>query len=118
MLKDTKNGQWKDVYRHIENAHATVTVKSGHVKTLQVETVDGSNKVGQNGENISRAHLVITVRWDGIIHQNGYTDIYLLLDMQQMSVLEAKIIGTNAWINFEDPELWTAAGAILLGILL
>lgn len=117
-LRDTKNGPWKNVYRHIESAHATVTAKSGYVKTCQVETIDGSNKVGSNEENISRVHLVITVRWDGIIHRNGYTDFYFLLDPRQNTALEAKIIDTNAMINLEDPALWEEAGAAILGAIM
>lgn len=104
-------------FKFVEEAHVSVTAKSATVKSCSADTIDGSDLAGQNDENISRVYLCVTVKWDGILHKDGYSDVSIVIDAQQDQIIEAAITDSNAAVNINDPEFWKGIGemgAILL----
>ena len=91
-------------FQAVEQAHGTVTATGGSVRRISVETIDGGDFVGVNGENIGLITIVLRITWDGIIHKNGYTDISADYDCHTQQVSNAKIVETNALISPQNIE--------------
>lgn len=100
-----------EVRKRIENAHLTVTVKSAYVVRCEMETLDGSNLVGEDGENIRSMMVLLRFEWEGWIDK-GYTDLRVDFDMLNKRA-SSRIDYTTAMINAEDPELWYDVGYLL-----
>lgn len=93
--------------KRIERAHGTVTVKSAHVVRCDLATFDGSNRAGENGENIRGCDMLLRFEWEGVFDK-GYTDLRAIYDGVNAR-WQAEIDYTTAAINFEDPEFWQSA---------
>lgn len=98
--------------KRIERAHGTVTVKSAHVVRCDLATFDGSNRAGENGENIRGCNILLRFEWEGVIDK-GYTDLRAIYDGAN-DRWHAEIDYTTAAINFEDPEFW---GSVMDGFV-
>ena len=96
----------------IESAHLTVTVTSGIVKKCDIETLDGSDRVGRHNSNIANVTLEIEFGWSGIF-ENGHTTLRIVQSGQD-KVVTSEIIETTAMWNSEDSECWKNAGMFLL----
>lgn len=110
MLKDPKNV----FFKYVEESHLTVKAKGASIKNCSVDTIDGSDSAGLNGENISRIYLCVTVSWDGNVHKDGYSDVSVIIDPHQNKILEGKISNSNAAIDVNDPALWQGLGEAIL----
>lgn len=104
------------IIKYVEGAHLTVKVKSTSIVRCDIETIDGSDRVGRNGENIKFITLLIRFNWEGVFDK-GYTDVKLAYDAVNDRVLEAGIDYTTAMINLEDTDFWIGLG-VLVGSLL
>lgn len=105
-----------EIVRRVEGKHGTVTVKSVQVKHFSIQTVDGGNLVYGDGENISEYKLVLRFWWDGIIHENGHTDIGFVINKAGECV-KTWTDDTDALIDLEDPDFWYGVGAALGSML-
>lgn len=105
-----------EIVKRVEDKHGTVTVKNVQVKHFSIQTVDGGNLVHGDGENISEYKLVLRFWWDGIIHENGHTDIGFVLDNDGKCV-KTWTDDTDALIDLEDPNFWYGVGAALGSML-
>ena len=87
--------------QRVERAHGTVDVTRAYVSSLEVETKDGSDNAGKDGENIRRVKMKITTNWDGWIHNGGYTELTVIADNVngRLQTVDAKITDTNALIK-------------------
>jgi hypothetical protein len=101
----------------IEKAHVTVRAKSAKVTACTIRTVDGSDRVGRNGSNVSDVDWVITVVWDGRIQKVGYTELELVYDNQNRVTKNFKILKTNARVNVYEidwPKLAFKIGGFIV----
>jgi len=98
LLSDPNNA----LNKRIENAHITVTIQSAHVVRCDCETIDGSDRAGENGENIKTLNMLIRFKWEGII-ESGYTDLRVIYDHQN-DRWHSAIEYTTALVNIEDPQ--------------
>ena len=103
--------------KRIEDAHLTVTVTSSRIVRCDVATVDGTERAGKDDSNIAEVSLLIRFNWKGKI-DTGYTDLRIVRDIQNDRLLKSEIEYTTALINTEDPELWSAVGALIGAALL
>lgn len=103
--------------KRIEDAHLTVTVTSSRIVRCDVGTVDGTERTGKDDSNIAQVSLLIRFNWKGKI-DTGYTDLRIVRDIQNDRLLKSEIEYTTALINTEDPELWSAVGALIGAALL
>jgi len=94
--------------RRVESAHMTVTAKRAYVSSCIVQTVDGSNRVGKNGNNISGINVVITVIWDGWIHKDGFTELQIEYNPQTQA-RSTRFLRSNAVFNWETVD-WSSVG--------
>ena len=105
-----------EIVKRVEAKHGTVTVKNVQVKHFSIQTIDGGNFVHGDGENISEYKLVLRFWWDGIIHENGHTDIGFVIDNDGKCV-KTWTDDTDALIDLEDPNFWYGVGAALGSML-
>ena len=105
-----------DIVKRVEEKHGTVTVKNVEIKHYSVQTVDGGNLVRGDGGNISEHKLVLRFWWDGIIHENGHTDIGFVINREGKCV-KTWTDDTDALIDLEDPNFWYGVGAALGSML-
>ena len=99
-------------WKRIEEAHGTVTVYSAKVKSITVDTLDGSNYADE-GRNVSTVTMELEFHWDGIIHRGGTTILEIVYDEQADKLLRAEITYSDAMINIEDPNFWYNVGLVL-----
>ena len=101
--------------KYVEDSHGTVDVRYAYVSDLKVETKDGSDDAGTDGQNIRRIRMEITAIWDGVIHKGGSTVIGIVLENVngKFEVREPKIIRTDALINLRDSEFWFDTGWLI-----
>lgn len=92
------------LWKRIERAHGTVMVKSAHVVRCDLATFDGSNRAGENGENIRGCNVLLRFEWEGVFDK-GYTDLRAIYDGVN-DRWQAEIDYTTAAVNLEDPLLW------------
>jgi hypothetical protein len=97
------------VRKKIEDAHLTVTAKDASVTSCDIRTVDGSDRAGKNGSNVAEIDCVITVKWDGWIQHDGFTEFEIVYDNQTKTVKETKYLRSNALINIDTID-WSAVG--------
>lgn len=102
--------------KYVEGAHLTVTVKSTSIVRCDIETIDGSNRIGKNGDNMKSMTMVIRLNGEGVFDK-GFTDVKIAYDAVNDRVLEAGIDYTTAMINLEDTDFWIGLG-VLVGSLL
>lgn len=97
----------------IEGIHPLVTFKKATVKSMRpARTVDGSDKPGPSGRNVSEVELVVTYEWSGPITTDGYTDVRHIVDWHAHKIRENEFLDTNATINLEDVD-WFGLGMVL-----
>ena len=97
----------------IEGIHPLVTFKKATVKSMRpTRTVDGSDKPGTGGRNISEVELVVTYEWSGPITTNGYTDVRHIVDWNAHKIRGTEFLDTNAAINLDDVD-WFGLGIVL-----
>ena len=109
------------VFSRIEKAHVTVTAKSAEITKCNIRTIDGSDSVKNDGENVLSYDYNVRVRWDGVFHKNGSTTLNIIQQRNnkgEYGVQSAQIIQSDAVVNVEDPDFWYgvgfAAGVLLL----
>jgi hypothetical protein len=100
------------VRKRIESAHLSVVAKSAKVTSCKIKTIDGSDKAGKDGSNVSEVDVVITVIWDGIIQTDGYTEFQIVYDNQNNTVKEARFLNSNAMFNWETVDWWSVGWSI------
>ena len=105
-----------NLIKYVEGAHLTVTVKSTSIVRCDIETIDGSNRVGRNEENIKFITLLIRFNWEGVFDK-GYTDVIMEYDAVNKRVVNSGIDYTTALVNTEDTDFWVGLG-VLVGSLL
>jgi len=97
----------------IESIHPLVTFKKATVKSMRpTRTVDGSDKPGPGGRNISEVELVVTYEWSGPITTDGYTDVRHIVDWSAHKIRGNEFLDTNAAINLDDVD-WFGLGMVL-----
>ncbi len=103
----------------VEDAHKTVDITRAYVYSIKAETKDGSTDAGENYSNISDVKLHIKMHWDGIMHKDGYTKLFLHHD-RFWNIIDVRIVETDALINTDDPKFWFNAckelGQIVINI--
>lgn len=104
------------IVEYVEDKHGTVTVKNVQVKQFSIQTIDGGDLVYGDGKNISEYRLVLRFWWDGIIHENGHTDIGFVID-KDGNCVKTWTDDTDALIDLEDPDFWYGVGAALGSML-
>jgi len=102
-------------FKYVEGAHVTVKAKTGAVTNCFIETINGSDYPGYNGENVSRIYVAVTVLWDGFV-DSGHSVVAVTVDHQQNAILNAEIVETSAMVNIKDPDFWR--GLVEIGSLL
>lgn len=97
----------------IEGIHPLVTFKKATVKSMRpTRTVDGSDKPGPGGKNVSEVELVVTYEWSGPITTDGYTDVRHIVDWSAHKIRGNEFLDTNAAINLEEVD-WFGLGMVL-----
>lgn len=97
----------------IEGIHPLVSFKKATVKSMRpTRTVDGSDKPGPGGRNVSEVELVVAYEWSGPITTDGYTDVRHIVDWHAHKIRENEFLDTNAAINLEDVD-WFGLGMVL-----
>jgi len=64
-LEDSTSSFRKMIKSFVETVHAPVVFKSAKVTKCVVETLDGSDDCGKNGENIESLTLRLSNNWEG-----------------------------------------------------
>lgn len=101
--------------KRIELAHATVTVQSAYVLSCDVSTLDGSNRAGNDGDNIRACSLLLRFEWQGLL-ESGYTDLRIDIDAVNRRT-SSGIEDTTAAVNLEDTSFWFDVGAEIGGLI-
>ena len=115
-LEKDLNTPGNNFAQYIENIHLTVTYRGATVKSMAVRTIDGSDTVGPDGNNLAEVDMVITAYWDGQLHKNGYTEVRLVYDPQAEQLKKVEQVDSSAWINTEKID-WTQVGYVLGSML-
>jgi hypothetical protein len=100
----------------IENIHPFVTFSSANVKFIRATTVDGTQKSGKDGANISELEVVVTYQWEGLVEKNGFTYVQYVFNMQNRKLKSTKYLATNAPVNLDNID-WFKLGYMLAPIL-
>lgn len=116
LNESIKDNPHNGLFTAIEQAHVSVTAKSGRVTGCRIQTIDGGNYVNEDGGNISSIWIQFTVTWDGVLHKNGRTVLEMILSGDG-NITDAKITATDAMVNITDPDWWKAAGELLGTVL-
>lgn len=106
-----------DVKSFIEEIHPLVKFTGAAVKSLDVRTVDGTDRVGRRGSNISELEYVVTFYWEGPVQKNGYTEILYIWDMQGNQIKTYRYLDSTATINLDNID-WKKVGMLLIPLLL
>ena len=101
----------------IENIHPFVIFLSANVKSIHATTVDGTQKSGKNGANVSELEVVVTYHWEGLGEKNGFTEVQYLFNMQNRRLKSTNYVATNAPVNLDDID-WFKLGYMLAPILI
>ena len=116
-LADPSSKTRKLFFKRIEDAHWTVTVTSGIVTKCEIETLDGSDRIGWNGSNIASVTMEIKFGWKGII-EPGYTTIEIVRGGKNLKeVVSSRIVDSSAVWNSEDTDCWLQALEVALNLL-
>lgn len=102
------------LFRMVEKAHGTVTVKRAVVESCNILTLDGSNNAGIRGSNVASIKLSIGFYWDGILHKDGYTriDFYIYVRDRRITV---DVANTTAFTT--NPLDLSDVGSVLWAII-
>lgn len=93
----------------IETIHPLVEFTGAAVKSINVRTVDGTDRVGKDGSNISEVECVITFHWEGPVQKNGYTEILYVIDAQGRQLKTYRYLDSTATVNLDNID-WFKLG--------
>ena len=97
------------IVESIEAKHGTVTVKKVEVEHFSVQTIDGGRVVYGDGDNLSEYKLILRFWWDGILHEDGHTDVGFIFDKDGEPV-KSWTEESDALLDLDDPEFWGSLG--------
>jgi hypothetical protein len=58
--------------------HFGVDYKNGHLITMNVKTIDGTDGAGLNGCNIGYLDVTLLLNWSSLIRSDGFTEVSLV----------------------------------------
>jgi len=97
---------------YVEGIHPFVTFTGANIKSITATTIDGSNRAGKAGSNISELEFVVTYHWYGPVQENGYTEVLYVWDWQAKKLKKSRYLDSTAVVNLDNID-WFKVGMAL-----
>ena len=104
-----------EMVTEIERRHLSVKIHTVDLKSLKVNTIDDSPIITKKLENVDSVELTIRFWWDGMVKQNGHTDIKYTLVPDENGKFEPRkytLIESDAPIDIKSLKFWMDVGRI------
>ena len=103
------------IVTEIERRHVSVKIDAVDLKSLKVNTIDNSPIIAKQLKNVDSVELTIRFWWDGVVKQNGHTDIKYTLVPDESGKFEPRkydLIESDAPIDIKNLNFWMDVGQI------
>lgn len=103
------------IVTEIERRHVSVKIDAVDLTSLKVNTINNSPTITKQLKNVDSVELTLRFWWDGVVKQNGHTDIKYTLAPNEDGEFEPRkyeLMESDSLIDIKNLNFWMDVGQI------